>query len=148
LTTHAVQVAEGLAARGIEVAVLTVRHSPELKRVEVLNALRVIRLQYVARFNLGMITPALLRATPLLINKHDVVQIHTPLPEGPIITSWCRLLHRPLLITQHSDLVMPLGFFNQVMQKVGYYVLLATGKVVISVFGHAQTEHLLKECGG
>ena len=112
MTTHAVQVAEGLAARGIEVTVLTVRHSPELKRVEVINGLRVVRLQHVARFNLGMITPALSWAAPLLINKHDVVQIHTPLPEGPIITSWCRLLHRPLQITHHGDLVMPPGFFN------------------------------------
>ena len=90
LTTHVVQVAEGLAARGIDVTVLTVRYSPELKRDEVINGVRVIRLQPVARFSRGMITPALLWAAPLLINKHDMVQIHTPLPEGPIIASWCR----------------------------------------------------------
>jgi glycosyltransferase involved in cell wall biosynthesis/ubiquinone/menaquinone biosynthesis C-methylase UbiE len=138
LTAHAVQVAEGLAARGIDVTVLTVRHSPELKRDEVVNGVRVFRLRPVARFSRGLITPTLLWAAPLLINKHDVVQIHTPLPEGPMIASWCRLLRRPLLMTHHGDLVMPPGFFNQVLQNVGYYVLLATGTMANAVTSYSR----------
>ena len=46
LTAHAIQVAEGLAARGAEVR--PVRHYPELKRDEVINGMRVVRLQPVA----------------------------------------------------------------------------------------------------
>ena len=138
LTVHAVQVAEGLAARGIEVTVLTVRHSPDLERDEVINGVRVIRLQPVARFSRGMITPALLWAAPLLIRDHDVVQIHTPLPEGPIIAAWCRLLRRPLLMTHHGDLVMPPGLFNQILQQVGYYVLFTTGALANAVTSYSQ----------
>ena len=44
-----------------------------------------------------MITPALLWAARWLIAEHDVVAIHTPLPEGPIIGSWCRSLATPIV---------------------------------------------------
>jgi glycosyltransferase involved in cell wall biosynthesis/ubiquinone/menaquinone biosynthesis C-methylase UbiE len=138
LTTHAVRVAEGLAARGVEVTVLTIRHTPDLKRDEVINGVRVIRLLPVARFSRGMITPALLWAAPLLIRNHDVVQIHTPLPEGPIIAAWCRLLRRPLLMTHHGDLVMPPGLLNQAIQKIGYYVLLITGMLANGVTSYSR----------
>jgi len=131
-------VAEGLAARGVEVTVLTVRHSPDLKRDEVISGVRVIRLQPVARFSRGMITPALLWAAPLLIRNHDVVQIHTPLPEGPIISGLCRILRRPLLMTHHGDLVMPPGLFNQVLQQAGYYVLLTTGALANGVTSYSR----------
>jgi glycosyltransferase involved in cell wall biosynthesis/ubiquinone/menaquinone biosynthesis C-methylase UbiE len=138
LTAHAVKVAEGLAARGVEVTVLTVRHKPELKRDEVINGVRVVRLLPVSRFSRGMITPALLWAAPFLIKNHDVVQIHSPLPEGPIIAAYCRLLRRPLLMTHHGDLVMPPDLFNQVLQAIGYYVLLTTGMLANAVTSYSR----------
>lgn len=138
MTAHAVQVAEGLAARGVEVTVLTIRHLPELKRDEMINGVRVIRLQPVSRFSRGMITPALLWAAPLLIAQNDVVQIHSPIPEGPILAFYCRLLRRPLLMTHHGDLVMPPDFFNQLLQAVGYYILLLTGFLANAVTSYSQ----------
>ena len=138
LTAHAVKVAEGMAARGVEVTVLTVRHSPELKRDEVVNGVRVVRLQPVSRFSRGMITPALLWAAPMLIRQHDIVQIHSPLPEGPILAAYCRLLRRPLLMTHHGDLVMPPGALNQALQWIGYYVLLLTGLLANAVTSYSR----------
>jgi glycosyltransferase involved in cell wall biosynthesis/ubiquinone/menaquinone biosynthesis C-methylase UbiE len=118
--------------------VLTVRHTPEIKRDEVINGVRVVRLQPVARFSRGMITPALLWAAPYAIAQHDVVHIHTPLPEGPIIAAWCRLLGRPLLMTHHGDLVMPPGLFNQTLQTIGYYILLMTGMMANAVTSYSR----------
>jgi glycosyltransferase involved in cell wall biosynthesis/ubiquinone/menaquinone biosynthesis C-methylase UbiE len=131
-------VAEGLAARGVDVTVLTIRHLPDLKRDEMINGVRVIRLQPVSRFSRGMITPALLWAAPLLISQHDVVQIHSPLPEGPILAFYCRLLRRPLLMTHHGDLVMPPGLFNQTLQAIGYYILLMTGLLANAVTSYSE----------
>jgi glycosyltransferase involved in cell wall biosynthesis len=138
LTAHAVQVAEGLAARGVDVTVLTIRHLPDLKRDERINGVRVIRLQPVSRFNRGMITPALLWAAPMLIAQSDVVQMHSPIPEGPILASYCRLLRRPLLMTHHGDLVMPPGFVNQSLQFIGYYILLVTGMLSNAVTSYSR----------
>lgn len=138
MTAHAVQVAEGLAARGVDVTVLTIRHLPDLKRDEMINGVRVIRLQPVSRFSRGMITPALLWAAPLLIAQHDVVQIHSPIPEGPILAFYCRLLRCPLLMTHHGDLVMPPGLFNQTLQAIGYYILLMTGLLANAVTSYSK----------
>src|SRR5947199_10807494 len=82
LTAHAVAVAEALAARGHTVTVLTTRHTPELARDEMINGVRVVRLQPVGRITRTMITPAFPYAAAKLIAEHDVVQIHTPLAES------------------------------------------------------------------
>jgi glycosyltransferase involved in cell wall biosynthesis/SAM-dependent methyltransferase len=120
LTAHATRVAEGLAARGDEVTVLTTRFRPELLPDEVRNGVRVVRLQPIGRLSRGMITPAFPWAAARLIRAHDVVQIHTPLPEAPLVARLCRWLGRPLLMTHHGDLVMPPGAFNQALQWAGH----------------------------
>lgn len=117
---------------------MTVRHSPELARDEMVNGVRVIRLRPVSRFSRGQITPALLWAAPQLIRDADIVQIHTPLPEGPLIGTWCRLLGRPLLMTHHGDLVMPPGVFNQFLERTGYLILRATGLLANAVTSYSR----------
>lgn len=143
LTVHAVRVAEGLAARGHQVTVLTSRHDPALPRDEVLNGVRVVRLQSAARVSRGMITPAFPYAAATLIAAHDVVQIHTPLPEAPIVALLCRAFRRPLLMTHHGDLVMPQGVFNQTLQRVGFVVLRSAGVLADAVtsYSHDYAQH-------
>lgn len=138
LTAHAVRVAEGLAARGEQVTVLTVRHQPELAREEIINGVRVIRLQPLSRFSRGMITPAFPYAVAQLIAENDVVQIHTPLPEAPMVGMLARLQNKPMLMTHHGDLVFPPGLFNQTMQRLGYYVLLFAGKLAGAVTSYSR----------
>lgn len=138
LTVHAVKVAEGLAARGHQVTVLTSRHSLELPRDEIINGVRVIRLQPVAQLSRGKVTPAFPYAAGLLIAQHDVVQIHTPLPEAPLVALLCRMLKRPLLMTHHGDVVMPAGATNQFIQNTAFVVLRSTGKLANAVTSYSQ----------
>lgn len=138
LTAHAARVAEGLAARGHQVTVLTTRYRSDLPRDERLNGVRVVRIQPVARFSRGMITPAYPWAAAALIRQHDVVQIHTPLPEAPIVAALCRLLRRPLLMTHHGDLVMPPGPLNRALEALGYWLTLAAGKLAHRVTSYSK----------
>src|SRR5207247_2547034 len=123
LTAHAVRIAEGQAARGHEVTVLAVRHSPELLPNEVVNGVQVIRLQPVAQFSRGMIAPAFPLVAAKLIVRHDVVQIHTPLPEALLVGLLCRALGKPLLMTHHGDVVMPGGLYNKSIQGAAALLL-------------------------
>lgn len=138
LTAHAARVAEGLAARGHEVTVLTIRYRPDLARDEMLNGVRVVRIQPLARFSRGMVTPAFPWAVAQLIRQHDTVQIHTPLPEAPIVAAFCRLLGRPLLMTHHGDLVMPPGIFNQALQSLGFWLTLLAGRLARAVTSYSR----------
>ena len=128
LTAHAVRAAEGLAARGHAVTVLTTRHDPALPRREVLNGVRVIRLWPVARLSRGMLAPAFVPVAARLVPAHDVVQIHTPLPEAPLIAALCRRHDRPLVMTHHGDIVMPRGAGNRLLERAAFTLLRLAGE--------------------
>lgn len=138
LTVHAVRVAEHLAARGHQVTVLTSRHAFDLARDEVLNGVRVVRLQPVSRFSRGMVTPAFPWAAARLIADHDVVQIHTPLPEAPLVALLCRSLGRPLLMTHHGDVVMPDSPVEQLLEQTAFQVLRTAASLADGITSYSE----------
>lgn len=143
LTAHAVLVAEGLAARGHDVTVLTTQYHPSLAREEMINGVRVIRLRPISRFSRGMIAPAFPLAAARTIRKSEVVHIHTPLPESLYVALLCRLFARPLVMTHHGDLVMPSGVFNQMLEFIGFHILAFTGRLAdrITSYSRDYAEH-------
>ncbi|HKC23959.1 MAG TPA: glycosyltransferase family 4 protein, partial [Thermoanaerobaculia bacterium] len=151
LTAHAVRLAEGLAARGHEVTVLTTRHAPELPRREVLHGVRVVRLATAGRFSRGMIAPAFPIAAWRLVAAHDVVQIHTPLPEALLAAAAARALDRPCVMTHHGDLVLPPGPLNRAVQAAGHLILAGAGALsdAVTVYNrdYAESSRLLLSLG-
>jgi glycosyltransferase involved in cell wall biosynthesis/ubiquinone/menaquinone biosynthesis C-methylase UbiE len=143
LTRHAVSIAEGLAARGHSVTALATRHDPSLAGQEVLDGVRVIRLQPVARFSRGLIAPAFPFVARRLIQEHDVVHIHTPLPESLLVAWLCRLMGRPFVMTHQGDLVLPAGVVNQAIQSIGTASMVRTEKLAtrITTFTRDYAEH-------
>jgi glycosyltransferase involved in cell wall biosynthesis/ubiquinone/menaquinone biosynthesis C-methylase UbiE len=117
LTAYAKRLAEGLAGRGHQVTVLTSRHKPELPLDETVGGVRVLRLPVAARFSRGVIMPAFPAQAARLIAEHDIVQVHTPMPEVFVVTGLARSLGKPSLITHQGDLVMPAGAFNRLVQQ-------------------------------
>jgi glycosyltransferase involved in cell wall biosynthesis len=138
LTAHAVTVAEGLAARGHGVTVLTTRHNASLARDETIKGVRVIRLQPVARVSRGMVTPAFPHAAARLIGQHDVVHIHTPFPEAPLMGLFCRAIGRPVLMTHHGDIVMPTGPFNRFVEWSAFWLLRCAGELAAGVTSYSR----------
>jgi glycosyltransferase involved in cell wall biosynthesis/SAM-dependent methyltransferase len=118
LTAYAKRVAEGLAARGHTVTVLTSQHSAELPREELIGGVRVVRLPYAAQISRGVLMPGFPAAAARLIAEHDLVQIHTPMLETMLVAGLARALGKPTLITHQGDLVMPAGLFNSIVQKL------------------------------
>lgn len=118
LTAYARRLAEGLARRGHPVTVLASRHDPELPREEVHNGVRVVRLPVLFRLSRGVVMPGFASAVWRHMKEADVVQIHTPLLEAPLVTFFGRLLRRPVVFTHHGDLVMPEGTFNRIVERV------------------------------
>lgn len=143
LTAYARRIAEGLAARGHEVTVLTAQHDPNLPRQEVFRGVRIVRLPVAFRISRGVITPTFPLAAARLIREHDVVQIHTPLMEALLVALLCRRLGRPLLITHHGDLVMPAGLYNQVVERIVVGMMTGAAHLAdaISVHSRDYAEH-------
>jgi len=117
LTKYAQRLAEGLAARGHQVSVLTSRHARQLPSVEVVNGVTVYRLAPLTRISRGVVMPSFPRAASALIGMHDVVTVHIPMLETWLVASLARRKGRPCVVVDHGDLVMPAGVFNQLVQR-------------------------------
>ncbi len=116
LTAVARYIAEGLAARGHQVTVLTSRFRRDLPPLETVNGVRVVRLPTIARVSRGMVMPTYPLAAWQLIRSHDIVQFHTPMLEAWLVTILAYLARKPSVMTHHGDLVMPAGLFNRVVE--------------------------------
>ncbi|HEX9440304.1 MAG TPA: glycosyltransferase family 4 protein, partial [Roseiflexaceae bacterium] len=117
LTAYAKRIAEGLVGRGHAVTVLTSQHSRDLPREEIIRGVRVVRLPYVARVSRTVVMPAFPTTAARLIAAHDIVHIHTPMPELALVTALARALGKPSVVTHQGDVVMPAGLFNQAIQR-------------------------------
>ncbi|WP_200938674.1 glycosyltransferase family 4 protein [Modestobacter sp. Leaf380] len=116
LTEAARIVAEGLAARGRRVVVVTTRHDSTLPETEVLNGVRVVRTPVVARLGKGVISPAF----PLAVARHArrarVLNLHMPLLEAGAITALVR--HTPTVLTYQCDVSMSDNRVDRLQQRV------------------------------
>jgi glycosyltransferase involved in cell wall biosynthesis len=118
LSNNARWLAEGLASRGHEVTVLTSQHHPSLPLEEMMAGVRVVRLPVLRRISRGVLMPSLPKRLWQLMRTVDLVQMHTPLLEAPLVALYGRLLNRPVIFTHHGDLVMPSGLFNQIVERL------------------------------
>jgi glycosyltransferase involved in cell wall biosynthesis/ubiquinone/menaquinone biosynthesis C-methylase UbiE len=117
LTAYAKRLAEGLAARGHTVTVLASQHHRELPAEEIINGVRVVRVPYVARVSRTVVMPGYPATLARLLRAHDLVHIHTPMPETLLVVALARALGRASVITHQGDVVMPAGFTNALIQR-------------------------------
>jgi glycosyltransferase involved in cell wall biosynthesis len=123
LTIHVQRIAEELALRGHEVTVLTARHAPDLPRdITTHNGVRIVRLWAPIRISRGMLMPAFPLAAFLLMQRSDVVSIHTPMLETALVggLAWLTGLH--VIPTHHGDLVLPPGGFNRFIRETMFFM--------------------------
>lgn len=117
LTAYARRLAEGLARRGHQVTVLTAQYWDTLPGEEVHNGVRIVRLKSLLRISRGLVLPAFPLAANRLIREHDVVQVHVPILEAPLVTALAKKQGKKVVITHHGDLVMPERPFDQFVES-------------------------------
>jgi glycosyltransferase involved in cell wall biosynthesis len=117
LTAYAKRLAEALVRRGHEVTVLTSRHVEALPLEETIAGVRVERVPVVGRLSRGVVMPGFVPALWRRTREADLVQMHGPLLEAPFVAMAGRTLHVPTVFTNHGDLVMPAGAFNQLVER-------------------------------
>ena len=143
LTAYARRLAEGLVRRGHQVTVLTSRHSNELAREDIHNGVRIVRLDWVMRITRGVVMPSFPFVVNRLVRESDVVQLHAPLMEAPLITAITGMHRKKVLFTDHGDLVMPAGLFNQSVEAVVTWLMTLglKGSARVSIHSKDYADH-------
>jgi glycosyltransferase involved in cell wall biosynthesis/SAM-dependent methyltransferase len=118
LTRFAQRIAEGLAAGGAAVTVLTSRHDPALPLVEAADGVVVRRVRSAGRLSRTAVMPGFPLALWQELRRHDVVHLHSPMPEAALVTALARAAGVPVVITHQGDVHMPRGVVNQAIQAV------------------------------
>lgn len=138
LTLHVQRMAEAMVEREHQVTVLTSRYSKELPRDEVVNGVRVVRLWSLMRLSRTQVMPAFPLAAWRLIGEHDIVSVHTPLPEASVIAWLARWRGKPLVVTHHGDVVMPDGWHNRLIEFCMLNVYRVAARYATTVIGYSQ----------
>jgi glycosyltransferase involved in cell wall biosynthesis len=112
------RLSEALQRRGHSVTILTARHRGDLPAQETVNGVRIVRLWAApVRVSRGVLLPQYPWAARKLIAEHDVVSVHTPLLEAPLIAGLAGLAARPVVLTHHGDLTLPPGAWNRFVER-------------------------------
>ncbi|MFF5219492.1 glycosyltransferase family 4 protein [Micromonospora sp. NPDC000442] len=112
LTEVARIIAEGMAARGHRVAVVTSRHDSALPARENRNGVEVVRAPVLARLGRGVVSPALPLLAARVGRRSRVVNLHLPMLEGGPIAQLCG--DTPVVSTYHIDVWIPPSLLRKV----------------------------------
>ena len=115
LTNMARDIAEGLAARGRRVTVVTSRYDSSLPREEEINGVRVLRAPVLTRLGRGVVAPEFVRLARATIAKAKVGSLQLPMLEAGAIAAGMRT---PIVSTYHCDVTLPSGLVNTVQRLV------------------------------
>jgi len=129
LTIYVERLSRALVEQGHEVTVLTSQYDPSLPRNEVMHGVNVVRVPVAFRISKGVIMPGFGPMAWKLARQTDVMHLHLPQFDAPGLATRGRMLRKPVVLTYHCDLQLPVGFFNKVVDKVVQFQNQMAGKL-------------------
>ncbi len=118
LTIYVEWLSKALVEQGHDVTVLTSQYDDELPRYEVMDGVKIVRVPVAARVSKGVLMPSFGPMAWKLALKADVIHLHLPQFDAPGVALRGRILNKPVVLTYHCDLKLPVGAFNRMVDKV------------------------------
>lgn len=118
LTIYVERLVQAWAARGHHITVLTAQYDPALPRHEVLGNITIRRVPVAFRVSKGVVMPTIGWEATRLVPQHDLLSLHLPQLDatGIALRGW--LFRKPVVLTYHSDLLLPPSAINWLAQNV------------------------------
>ncbi len=138
LTIYVKRLATALAQRGHRVTVLTSRYDRSLPAREVIDGVQVIRAPVLLRLSKGVIMPTFPWLAWRQIRQHDVISVHLPQLEASLLGLLGHLARKPVVLTYHSDLQLPRGWFNRIVDRVVFLSNYLSGHLAQAAVAYTQ----------
>jgi glycosyltransferase involved in cell wall biosynthesis len=138
LTIYVERLSKALANQGHDVTVFTSQYDEALPLQEDRDGVNIRRVPVSMRVSKGVIMP---RFGPLawrMVKDADVVHLHLPQFDAPGVAFRGRLYGKPVVLTYHSDLRLPKGAFNRVVDRVVHTMNRAAGTLADAVVTYTQ----------
>jgi glycosyltransferase involved in cell wall biosynthesis len=153
LTVHARRLAEGLAARGHEVTVLTSRHDRRLPRRETIAGVDVVRVPVAMSLSKGAVMPTYLAEALPHLRRAEIVSINLPTSpsEALLLPLVARVgPRRALVATYHCDLQLAPGVWNVMVSRAVQTCNVAASalarRIVAYTSDYARNSRVLRRC--
>ncbi len=118
LTIYVERLSKALARQGHEVTVLTSQYDRRLPLDETMDGVRIRRVPVAFRVSKGVIMPKFGPTAWKMVGQCDIVHLHLPQFDAPGVAFRGRLYKKPVILTYHSDLRLPPGIFNRLVDQV------------------------------
>lgn len=112
-------VSERLVANGHEVTVLCSNHS-KLPKQETINNVLVKRAPIICKISKGTISPSFIIDAVRMSKKMDIVNLHMPMLESGIISSF--ISHKKIILMYQCDVNLKAGLINRLIVKIMFYM--------------------------
>ncbi len=148
LTIYAERLARAMLRRGHQVTVLTSRYDRTLPAREDRDGVQVIRPRVLAHVSKGVLMPTMFFWAWKCIRHADIVHLHLPQLDAAYIALISRLLHKPVVLTYHCDLLLPKGFIHSIANQVSHLAnnisLGLSNRVVVNTLDYAEQSAFLR----
>ena len=111
-TIYVERLAQALAARGHTVTILTSQFDKTTPLRETVAGVHILRVPVLTRISKGVVMPTIGLEAWKLVPQHDVFSIHLPQLDATGFALRGRLLGKPVVVTYHSDLLLPPSLIN------------------------------------
>lgn len=118
LTIYVERLSRALVDQGHDVTVLTSQYDPNLPRYDVMAGVKIVRIPVALRVSKGVLMPDFGPMAWRLARGVDVLHLHLPQFDAPGLAWRGRLLRKPVVLTYHCDLQLPVGAFNRLVDQV------------------------------
>ncbi len=143
LSLLAKMLAEGLAARGNTVTVLTMQYDNNLSEHQALNGVNIVRAKVLGKLGKGLMSVDFLIKLVQLSKTHDVVNPH--LPMAHIGLALPLIDNNKLMPQYHCDLNLGPGIVSKVIERVSYWLMGKTlersSKIIVTTKDYFSCSH-------
>ncbi len=133
LTIYVERLSQALASQGHDVVVFTSQYDGSLPLEEVSDGLTIRRVPVALRVSKGVIMPQFGPLAWGMVRNADIVHLHLPQFDAPGVALRGRLFGKPVVLTYHSDLRLPPGAFNRIVDRVVRGMNRAAGQLADAV---------------